>query len=216
MKTKKLKSFILPAVYVMVIGALFISISFIGKALQSQIRSYDEDLSVNAITKDEAVPVVKEQEENIVKSTIVKPFTSSNVGVSKSYYDMADSETEQQNSLVYFEKTYMQNSGILYSSTEEFDVVSVYDGKVTNVAKDDILGNYVEITHNTNLKTIYYSLGEVVVKKDDEVKSGTIIAKSGDNELENESNNSLLFEVHYNGYTMDPEYFYTVNIDDLN
>ena len=215
MKTKKFKSYVLPAVYVMVIGVLFVSISFIGKALQSQIRSYDEDLSVSAITKNEAVPVVKE-EENIEKSTIVKPFTSDKVQVSKSYYDMTDSEAEQQNSLVYYEKTYMQNSGILYTSSEEFDVVSAYDGKVTNVSKDNILGNYVEVTHNTNLKTIYYSLGEVVVKLDDEVKSGTILAKSGDNALDDDAKNSLLFEVHYNGYTMDPEYFYTVNIDDLN
>ena len=215
MKTKKLKSYVLPAIYVMVISALFVSISFISKVLQSQIRSYDTDLSVSSITNDDAIPVVKEEAIE-PKSTIVKPFTSEKVEVSKSYYDMADSETEQQNSLVYYEKTYMQNSGILYKSAEEFDVLSVYDGKVTNVATDDILGNYVEITHNTNLKTIYYSLKDVVVKKDDEVKSGTIIAKSGDNKLESESNNSLLFEVHYNGYTMDPEYFYTVNIDDLN
>ena len=96
-----------------------------------------------------------------------------------------------------------------------FDVVSAYDGTVTNVSKDDILGNYLEVTHNTNLKTIYYSLGEITVKKDDIVKSGDVLGKSGSNKLENENTNSLLFEVYHNGFAIDPEDFYNMSIDDL-
>ena len=146
---------------------------------------------------------------------IVKPFVSSNVSISKSFYDMTDDEVKQQNSLVYYEKTYLQNSGVLYTSSEPFDVVSAYDGTVTNVSKDDILGNYLEVTHNTNLKTIYYSLGEITVKKDDIVKSGDVLGKSGSNKLENENTNSLLFEVYHNGFAIDPEDFYNMSIDDL-
>ena len=113
------------------------------------------------------------------------------------------------------EQTYLQNSGILYSANEAFDVVSVYDGTVTNVSEDEILGNVVEITHNTNLKTVYYSLGEITVKKGDDLTAGTIIGKSGDNLLDDETENCLLFEVYYNGNTIDPEEFYTMNINDL-
>ena len=86
-----------------------------------------------------------------------------------------------KNSLVYYEQTYLQNSGVLYSSDEVFDVFATFDGTVTNVSTDEILGNVVEITHNPNLKTVYYSLGEVTVKKDDVVNCGDIIGKSGDN-----------------------------------
>ena len=146
---------------------------------------------------------------------IVKPFTSENVNVSKSYYNIQDDETKQQNSLVYYEHTYLQNSGILYSAPEVFDIVSVYDGTVTNIDQDEILGNVVEITHNPNLKTVYYSLGEISVKKDDVIISGSIIGKSGDNLLDDESENCLLFEVYYNGNTINPEEFYTMNINDL-
>ena len=128
---------------------------------------------------------------------------------------MTDDEATQENSLVYYEQTYLQNSGVLYSSDEVFDVLATYDGTVTNVSTDEILGNVVEITHNPNLKTVYYSLGEVTVKKDDVVNCGDIIGKSGDNLLEGEKDNSLLVEVYYNGNTIDPEDFYNMNIKDL-
>ena len=214
MNKRKLKGFVLPTVYIMVIGILFISISFIGSALQSKVK-YDDNLSVNAL-EDDVTPVIKNEEEtNTTDKKIVKPFTSTAVSISKSYYDMQDDEKTQQNSLVYYENTYLQNSGVLYSSNETFDILSVYDGTVTNVSKDEILGNVVEITHNPNLKTIYYSLGEISVKKDDLVNSGTIIGKSGSNLLDEEQNNCLLFEVYYNGNTIDPEDFYNMNINDL-
>ncbi len=213
MKKRKLKGFVLPTVYVLVIGILFISISFLGSALQNQIN-YEDDLSVSALEDEEVTPVIKNEEE-VTTDQIVKPFTSSSVSVSKSYYNKDDDETTQQNSLVYYEQTYLQNSGILYSANEAFDIVSVYDGTVTNVSEDEILGNVVEITHNTNLKTVYYSLGEITVKKGDALTAGTIIGKSGDNLLDDETENCLLFEVYYNGNTIDPEEFYTMNINDL-
>lgn len=210
MKTKRLKRFVLPTVYVMVIGVLFISISFLGNILQSKVEY--GNMAVSAI-KDNVTPVGKT--DNVVESKIERPYVSSNVSISKSFYDMTDNEAKQQNSLVYYENTYLQNSGVLYSSTSAFDVISAFDGKVTNVSKDEILGNFVEITHNPNLKTIYYSLSEVQVKKDDTVMSGDVLGKSGDNSLNGETENCLLFEVYHNGTAIDPEDFYNMSIEDL-
>ena len=216
MKKRKLKGYVLPTVYVLVIAVLFISVSFLGSALQKELQY--QDLATDVLD-DNVTPVIKEEEktetEITAESKIVKPFTATSVGISKSYYDMMDDEATQENSLVYYEQTYLQNSGVLYSSDEVFDMIATYDGTITNVSTDEILGNVVEITHNPNLKTVYYSLGEVTVKKDDVVKSGDIIGKSGDNLLEGEKDNSLLVEVYYNGNTIDPEDFYNMNIKDL-
>ena len=210
MKTKRLKKFVLPTVYVMVIGVLFISISFLGNVLQSKIEY--GNMAVSAL-KSNVTPVGKN--DDIVESKIERPYVSSDVSISKSFYDMKDEEATQQNSLVYYENTYLQNSGDLYSANNPFDVISAYDGTVTNVSKDEILGNFVEITHNSNLKTIYYSLSDVQVKKDDTVISGDVIGKSGDNSLNGETKNCLLFEVYHNGTAIDPEDFYNMNIEDL-
>ena len=210
MKTKRLKKFVLPTVYVMVIGVLFISISFLGNILQSKVEY--GNMAVSTL-KDNVTPVGKT--DNVVESRIERPYVSSNVSISKSFYDMTDDEAKQQNSLVYYENTYLQNRGVLYSSTSAFDVICAIDGKVTNVSKDEILGNFVEITHNPNLKTIYYSLSEVQVKKDDTVMSGDVLGKSGDNSLNGETENCLLFEVYHNGTAIDPEDFYNMSIEDL-
>ena len=211
MKSKKLRSFVLPTVYIMVISVLFISISFLANNLSHNIEY--GNMSVSTLD-DNTTPVIK-NEENILQSIIEKPYVSSNVSISKSFYDMTDDAKKQEDSLVYYQNTYLQNSGVLYESTDPFDIKASYDGKVTNVSQDDILGNYIEITHNENLKTVYYSLSEVTVKKDDVVLSGDVIGKSGTNKLNNDSTNSLLFEVYHNGVAIDPEDFYNMNIDDL-
>ena len=211
MKSKKLRSFVLPTVYIMVISVLFISISFLANNLSHNIEY--GNMSVSTLD-DNTTPVIK-NEENILQSIIEKPYVSSNVSISKSFYDMTDDAKKQEDSLVYYQNTYLQNSGVLYESTDPFDIKASYDGKVTNVSQDDILGNYIEITHNENLKTVYYSLSEVTVKKDDVVLSGDVIGKSGINKLNNDSKNSLLFEVYHNGVAIDPEDFYNMNIDDL-
>ena len=93
---------------------------------------------------------------------------------------MTDDAKKQEDSLVYYQNTYLQNSGVLYESTDPFDIKASYDGKVTNV-----------------------------------VLSGDVIGKSGTNKLNNDSKNSLLFEVYHNGVAIDPEDFYNMNIDDL-
>lgn len=211
MKSKKLRSFVLPTVYIMVISVLFISISFLANNLSHNIEY--GNMSVSTLD-DNTTPVIK-NEENTLQSIIEKPYVSSNVSISKSFYDMTDDAKKQEDSLVYYQNTYLQNSGVLYESTDPFDIKASYDGKVTNVSKDDILGNYIEITHNENLKTVYYSLSEVTVKKDDVVLSGDVIGKSGTNKLNNDLKNSLLFEVYHNGVAIDPEDFYNMNIDDL-
>lgn len=210
MKKRKLKKYVWPTVYIMAISVLFISISLLGGALEDNLNN--DSMVVSAI-KNDAVPVIKEEEIESI-SEITKPYVSSNVSISKSYYDMNDEKEKQQNSLVYYENTYLQNSGVMYTSSETFDIISVYDGTVTNVASDEILGNFVEVTHNTNLKTIYYSLGEVSVKKDDILVSGDILGQSGKNKIE-QSENCLLFEVYHNGSTIDPEEFYNMDINDL-
>lgn len=210
MKKVRLKRFVLPTMYVLVIGILFVSISFLGNVLKEQV-SYG-DMAVSAL-KENVTPVVKNEE--VSSGVISKPYVSSSVSISKSFYDYQDDEVKQQNSLVYYENTYLQNSGVLYTSPDSFDILSAYDGVVSKVSKDDILGEYVEITHNENLKTIYYSLSEVTVKEGDNVISGDVIAKSGENNISREYSNALLFEVYYNGTAMDPEDFYNLDIEEL-
>ena len=143
------------------------------------------------------------------------PYTIDTVKVTKNYYNKDDSEENQVNELLYYKNTYMQNTGILYTNESEFDVVSVLDGEVTSVTKDDILGNVVEVTHSNNLITVYECLSSVVVKPGDKIKQGDSLGKSGSVDIDEGYGNALIFEVNLKGEIINPNDFFTMDPNKL-
>ena len=106
----------------------------------------------------------------------------------------------------------MPNTGILYSSDKEFNVVATQEGEVSIVKEDEILGTIIEIKHSNNIVTIYQSVKNVNVSVGDKVKQGDLIATSGSNKLENEKENCLHFEVYQNGNLINPENYYNLEL----
>ena len=207
MKQKKLRGYVLPTLYVIILMLVFGAVSLVSSMLKS---NPDYLYSIGIINTDTRTVV----ETNDVP-IISRPYTSEAVSVDKYFYDINAEEDKQVNSLIYFQNTYMKNTGILYKAQESFDAVAVLSGKVLNVRTDEILGNVVEVEHNTNLRTIYYSLGEVKVKAGDMLIQGQTIGTSGANNI-SEAKNSLLFEAYYNGALVNPESIYDVDATTLN
>ena len=131
------------------------------------------------------------------------------------FYDYQDEAASQQESIIYYENIYMQNSGIDYSSNSIFDVISILGGTVIDVKNDNVLGTIVEIRHTNELISIYQSLGETTVKVDDEVVQGQVIGKSGKSNLNVDVPNCLHFELYYMGKIVNPEDYYDKNLTDL-
>lgn len=208
MKKRKLKGFVLPTVYVMTMAALFIGISFFA----SNLMKHDENylFSVNPVT-DSTLPVVSTEPE----AKVIEPIKENTAEKINYFYDREADDATQQKSLIYYENTYMQNTGILYAADETFDVVAVLDGTVKEIKNDNILGNVIEIEHTNNLRSVYYSLSEVTLKVGDAVIQGQIIGLSGKSKLETGKNNNLLFEVYQNGNLLNPEKFYEMDLKEL-
>ena len=202
---RKLKKYVIPSI----IGTVALS-SVIGIPLYlKETKPVDSNYKFT-IKEDDSkkiFPVINEVEEN----KPLKPFLEETVGKSKDYYNRSDDEATQNNSLIYFEKTYMPSTGILYSSDEAFDIIAVQDGTVSKVDEDNILGKYIEIEHDNGYKTTYYSLSETTVTKGSSVTKGDVIGVSGTNKIDGTSTNNLLFESYQNGYLLDPEDFYNVD-----
>ncbi len=211
MKPKyKLKSWVVISVYIISIGAIVTSLFLIGKTLK-EATAYDNlSYIYRGIISNRDVPVIE-----YVNDEIFKPYENETVKVLKGYYDRSDDAKTQEKALIYYQNTYMPNTGILYSSNESFDVISVLDGKVEDVKTDNLIGNIVTIKHSNNLFTSYQSLNEVMVSVGDEIKQGDLIGTSGPNQITPDSENMLLFEVIYNGVNINPESFYQMNIKDL-
>ena len=148
-----LKPFVLPTLYIlMVIVLMTMSTTLIYKE-----KEEDDDLTyVSDSIIDDSTPVVNDSQ-----IIILKPFTSENVTVVSGYYDYQAEAANQESSIVKYENTYLQNSGITYSSTEEFDVVSIMDGTITKIYSNDLLGNIIEITHDKDFVSVYLSSDKV-------------------------------------------------------
>lgn len=201
MTRKKLKDWVIPTLGIIVLIGALILYYILGRVLNYDL--VPEDTYVTDALIDNTIEVQQE-----IESSISKPYNSQDVKISKYFYLEEDEESKQQQSLIRYENIYMPNTGILYSSSKEFDIISILDGKVTSVKEDEILGNIVEIEHSNNIVSIYQSIKEVQVKIGDQVKQGDVIAKSGSNKLENEQDNCLHFELYKDGTLINPEELY--------
>ena len=212
----KLKSLVVPSIYALSLVLFVVSMYFAQELLSDTllkdrklINEETEYVDGEIIENNEYLPVVG------VEETIIKPFTSTDVKVSKSFYDYTAEADSQQNSIIYYENTYMQNSGIDYSSDKPFDVVSILEGTVIDVKSDNVLGTIVEIRHTNELISVYQSLSEITVKVDDKVVQGQIIGKSGKSNLNVDISNNLHFELYYMGQIVNPESYYDKSLTDL-
>lgn len=123
-------------------------------------------------------PVINESDK------IINPYSSESVKIGKKYYDYKGEEASQENSLIIHNNTYYQNTGIDFTSEDVFDVLAISNGTVINVKEDESIGKTIEIKHDNGLISTYQSLSEVSVKKNDIVRQGQIIGKSGSNEID--------------------------------
>lgn len=207
MKKMKFRKYVLPTIYVLIILVTFLSVSLINNHLLKNVTNYNYSKS---IMKDVTENVLSE----ILPDKFERPYLSENVKLLSGFYSKDYDDESQKNSLIVYQNTYMPSSGTFYASQDEFDVVSVYDGKVKSIKKDEMLGDTVEVQHSDNLTTIYYSLKDVTVRENDDIKKGTIIGKATSNNLVTDKN-VLFIEVYLKGKQIDPEKFYELNPNEV-
>ena len=214
MRNRRIKSFFVPVIYGTLVLAFLFSMFFVGKFANNllfskkdnNIKYVDGEITEGA---NRDIPVVS------TNNAIVKPYLSDDVRIAKFFYDYNDSTDNQEKAIIFYENTYMQNSGVDYACENVFDVISILDGTVISVENNDIMGTTIEIRHNNDLISVYQSLSDVTVSKDDKVIQGQIIAKSGLSNIEKDMGNHLHFELYHKGKIVNPEEFYNKSLDEL-
>jgi len=201
-----------PVIYSLTAGlfvVLFGSFFFMNTADDSY--NYDEDYEYvsKLFDSEPSTPVAKTTE------TLIKPFTNENIKIVKNFYDYQGKEEEQQNAIINYEQTYIQNNGIAYGGEEKFDVVSVFQGTVLSVKEDKLQGIIVDIEHDNGIITTYKSLSEVTIKANDEVTQGMVIGKSGTSNINKDLGDHIVFEMTIDETYVNPEKFYGKDINSL-
>ena len=190
MQRIRLKPISIFIIYGIMLITVVTSLMFVGNKL---LNNNEITYITSGTLVDDIIPVISE------KKVFIKPYTDDNIKILKDYYDYKDDKIKQENSLILYENTYLQNSGIDYGKEDIFDVVSIYDGKVLNIINDDILGKTIEVQYSNNLIAYYQCLGDIKVKKDDDVVQGQILATSGTCNISKDIGNHLHLEISKDG-----------------
>ena len=206
MKNKKIKMYALgTTIFIGIVSTL----SIVGMNLRKPVK-VEKKLEEKQEVVERVSPVVKE-----ATGKIEKPYINKDVKILKDYYDYEASEEEQENSIMYYESTYMPNYAVLYGGVESFEVVSILDGTVINIKEDTLLGNIIEIQHDNDLISVYQSVSDITVQTNQVVKQGEVIAHSGLSNLNRDLNSHLLFELLYKNQIVNPEEYYGKDITKL-
>ncbi len=212
MKKRKLRNYVLPTIYLLCLCILAIGITFFSKSLmKEEPPSTNEhyEYTMNVFDEEQQEPQPSET------TKVSKPYIGESVTIEKDFYKEEDTAENQEKSLIYYQNTYMQNTGILYASDNVFDVIASIDGRIKEIKKDEILGTVLTLEGQNNTVCTYYTLGDVKVKVNDEVKQNDIIATSGQSEIDT-TKQTLLFEVYLNGILTNPNTFFEKNNNELN
>ena len=211
MNKRNLKLYAVPILYVFTVLLLGTTTILVGKYISNHKFKTNEAIEYvdkEIVIDNEYIPVVQ------TAATIMKPFLIDNITINKTFYNQEDEKSNQENSIIVYKDTYMQNTGVDYKYNEVFDIVSILDGTVIEITDNEALGKTIKIRHNNDLISTYQSLSEITVKENDNVLRGQAIGKSGTCNLYNKDSN-LHFEISYQGKNLDPEKSYNKTEDEL-
>ena len=200
-----LKPFVLPTLYLILLLCLMLYTA------NSLYRDDNDNLEKEPdiiVDNSTITPVIEE-----VDTYVLNPYIGENVQEQIGYYDYKGEKEQQEQSIIQFENTYLQNTGITYTSDKDFKIVSIMDGEVTKIYENELLGNVVEITHD-NIVCVYQMVKDVKVKVGDSVTSGFEIASSGTSKLIPNGSN-LHFEVIRDGKIENPKAIIGTNTKEL-
>lgn len=207
---RRLKRPVVYSLYVIGFGLLLGGILLLevnNKKLDTKNPDY-QYVSKTGITRED-IPVVN------TKTTIIRPYTDSDVKIVKNFYNYQGTEDEQKESIIYYQDTYMPSSGVSYGKDTEFDVVAILDGKVTKVSNDDTVGNIITIEHDNGIVSTYESIKDITVKEGDTVKQGAKIATSSTANITSDLKNHLYFELSIKEKLVNPEDYFDKSIDEI-
>ena len=198
-KQKKEFSLLIPTIYLIILFVITTIVYFTRKAYDH----YD-DIDLDNITYvsngifNRSIPVIN------IPDVLKSPVINDDIKIVRYFYDSNSDMDLKEKSIVYYEGTYMPNTGIDYANEDVFDIATIYDGTVVDVLEDELLGKTVKIRHNNELISVYQGIDNISVNKGDIVFTGSKIATSGKSKLNKDLGESLHFEIYKNGIYINP------------
>mgnify|MGYP002549736229 FL=1 len=148
MLKRNTKYYLLQGIIISIVALICLLGYAVTQSLSVAEDTYNDNLDYVSyeILTDNVMPVSTEEEQTPMG--IIRPYTDNTVEIGKSYYDYEAEEKSQEDAIIYYENTYIQNTGVDYVSENVFEVNAIADGTVLSVTTDDIVGTTIKIEHN--------------------------------------------------------------------
>lgn len=195
---KKVRLKLVPLMIVVLFVPILMTVVFLN--INMKTEPIEPDYVTETIVED-ILPVINQTKK------IIRPYQDNTVRVLKNFYDYQSDETLQKSSIIVHDNNYIQNSGVDYGKDTEFEVISILEGTVVNVKEDDSLKGTVEIKHDNGFISVYQSLKDIKVKKDQVISQGQVLGTATTNELDKDLGNHLHFELIVSGQNVNPEIY---------
>lgn len=95
--------------------------------------------------------------------------------------------------------------GVMISSDTACDIFSSINGTVTDVGSNDVIGNYITVETDDEVKIIYGCCDKITVFAGDDVDTNTVMAQLSKG---NDEKYYMYMEVHINGRAVNPELYF--------
>lgn len=206
------KRWVFPAIYI-ASAAIILSAVLWYQSSNNATDKYDYESSDIAGKNDTPALEVNKPLENF-KMPVEK---ATDAVVKMEFYDFKASDKDQEAALVFYNNTYVPNTGIdiAMKDGETFDVTAALSGKVTRVEEDATLGNVIVIEHDKGIVTQYQSVKDVQVEVGDQVKQGQVLAKAGQSLFNEEAGVHVHFEIRKDGVAVNPSDYFNKSLSDL-
>lgn len=195
---KKVRLKLVPLMIVVLFVPILMTVVFLN--INMKTEPIEPDYVTETIVED-ILPVINQTKK------IIRPYQDNTVRVLKNFYDYQSDETLQKSSIIVHDNNYIQNSGVDYGKDTEFEVISILEGTAVNVKEDDSLKGTVEIKHENGFISVYQSLKDIKVKKDQVISQGQVLGTATTNELDKDLGNHLHFELIVSGQNVNPEIY---------
>ena len=207
----KPKSYVVPTIYLLILFIITAAVYFTKKNYE-ELEAKNEYGNITFVSNgifNRSIPIIN------VADFIHHPYGDLDITIARYYYNESDDLDKKTKSIVYYDNTYMPNTGIDYTYADVFDVLAIYEGTIIDVSDDELLGKTVKVRHNNELISVYQGLGTIDVTKGDMVFEGQKIGTSGTSKINKDLGNHLHLEIYKNGSTIDPLICFDKTLGDI-
>ena len=135
----KRKSYVIPTIYLLILFTITAGAYFTREYYTKEVDNYGNITFVSNSIFSRSIPIIN------IPDLIHNPYEISDITIARYYYNEEDNIDKKEKSIVYYDNTYMPNTGIDYTNEESFEIVSIMDGSVIEIKEDEVLQIFVKL-----------------------------------------------------------------------